>query len=66
MTLQVLMKNHTIEDLIVARTVDHTADCTVEVAVQNPSVCAGSARIAEIRMDLRTAYPMDKEYQQIT
>jgi hypothetical protein len=60
------MENHTIEDLIAARTVDRTANCTVEVVVHNPSVCIGSARIAESRMDLRTAYPTDKEYQQIT
>jgi hypothetical protein len=59
MTLQVLMQNHTVKDRTTAHTVDRTADRTTEVAVQDPSVCAGSARNAECRMDLRTAYPTD-------
>jgi hypothetical protein len=60
MTLQVLMQNYTVED--------HTAVCTAdriaEVDVQDPSVCARSMRNAKCRMDLRTAYPTDQEYQQ--
>jgi hypothetical protein len=70
MTLQILMENHTGEDRTAvrtaARTADRTAGRTVEVAVQDPSVCTRSARNAEYQMDLRTAYPMDQEYQQTT
>jgi hypothetical protein len=70
MTLQVLIKNHTSEDRTVVHTaegtVGHTADRTAEVALQDPSVCTGFARNAESRMDLRTAYPTDQEYQQTT
>jgi hypothetical protein len=54
------MQNYTVED--------HTAVCTAdriaEVDVQDPSVCARSMRNAKCRMDLRTAYPTDQEYQQ--
>jgi hypothetical protein len=74
MTLQVLMENHTDEDHtivctakgIAARTADHIVGCTAEVAVQDPSVCVGSARNAKSRMNLRTTYPTDREYQQTT
>jgi hypothetical protein len=69
-TLQVRKENHTGPDLTTDRTADPTAGRTVgrtaEVAVHDPSVCAGSARNAESRMDLRTMYPMDQEYQQTT
>jgi hypothetical protein len=65
------MENHTVENRTTEGTSSHTAaridDCTadrtVEVAVQDPSVCAGSARNAECRMDMRTVYPTDQEYQ---
>jgi hypothetical protein len=55
------MENHNGED----RTAARTTGCTAEVAVQDPSVYAGSVRNAESQMNLRTAYPMDQEYQQI-
>jgi hypothetical protein len=48
------------------RTADRTVGRTVEVAVHDPSVCAGSTRNAESRMNLRTMYPTDQEYQQTT
>jgi hypothetical protein len=60
------MQNYTIEDRTAARIVDRTTDRTAEVVVQDSSVCIGSARNVECRMDLRTAYPTDQEYQQTT
>jgi hypothetical protein len=61
MTFQVLMENHIVEDrtteVIVAHIADHTADRTAEVVVHDSSVCAGSMRNAECRIDLRTTYP---------
>jgi hypothetical protein len=64
MTLQVLMENHTGEDRTVVCTVegivDRTIGRTAEVAVQDPSVCAGSVRNVESLMDLRTMYPTDQ------
>jgi hypothetical protein len=74
MTLQAQNENHTGPDHTVGRnvnptadhTTDHTAGRTAEVAVHELSVCAGSARNVECRMDLRTVYPTDQEYQQTT
>jgi hypothetical protein len=70
MTLQVLIENHTGEDRTIVHTAEgtacHTADRTAEVALHDPSVCTGSTRNAKSRMDLRTVYPMDQEYQQTT
>jgi hypothetical protein len=70
MTLQVLIENHTGENCIIVRTTKgidaHTAGRTAEVAVHDPSVCAGYARNAESRMNLRTLHPMDQEYQRTT
>jgi hypothetical protein len=63
MTLQVLMKNNTVEDRTATRTADRTAACTVEVAVQDPSVCARSVINVECQMDMRTVYLMDQKYQ---
>jgi hypothetical protein len=64
------MENHIGEDHTVVRTAEgtaaHTVDRTAEVAVQDPSICAGSARNVESRMDLRTTYPTDREYQRTT
>jgi hypothetical protein len=65
MTLQVLMKNHIGENRTVVRIVKGTAGHTIEVVVQDLSVCVGSARDAESRMDLRTVYPMDEEYYDV-
>jgi hypothetical protein len=62
MTLQVLMENHTGEDRTANRTIGHNA----EVVVHDPSICVGSARNVESRMDLRTVYPTDQKYQQTT
>jgi hypothetical protein len=66
------MQNHTIEDHTAARiaegtaacTDDRTTDRTVEVAVQDPSVCARFVRNVECQMNLRTTYPTDQEHQQ--
>jgi hypothetical protein len=74
MTLHARKENYTGPDRTVGRTADrtaghtadHTASRTAEVAIHDPSVCAGSARNVESRMDLRTAYPTDQEYQQTT
>jgi hypothetical protein len=72
------MENHTGSDRTVdptagrtadptaRRTVDRTAGRTAKVTVHDPSVCVGSARNAESRMDLRTVYPTNQEYQQTT
>jgi hypothetical protein len=57
MTLQVLMENH-----IVVLTADRTTGRTAEVVVQDLSVCV----VYVTRMDLRTMYPTDQEYQQTT
>jgi hypothetical protein len=48
-------KNHTGED----RTAEGTTTRTAEVVVHDSSVCAGSMRNVECRMDLRTVYPTD-------
>jgi hypothetical protein len=67
MTLQVLMENHTVEDRTAVRIAKgiaaRTTDRTTEVAVQDSSVCARSARSAKCRIDMRTVYPTDQEYQ---
>jgi hypothetical protein len=71
MTLHARKKNHIGSDHTTGRnanptagrTVDRTAGCTAEVVVHDPSVCAGSMRNAESRMDLRTVYPINQEYQ---
>jgi hypothetical protein len=64
------MENHAGEDRTAVRTAEGTIVCTAgrtaEVAVHDPSICVGSARNVESRMDLRTVYPMDQEYQQTT
>jgi hypothetical protein len=62
MTLQARKENHIGADRTAGHTTDHTFGRTVEVAVHDSSVCDGSARNAESRMDLRTAYPTDQEY----
>jgi hypothetical protein len=62
MTLQVRKENHTGED----RTADRIVICIAAVVVHDPSVCVGSARNAESRIDLRTMYPTYQTYQQTT
>jgi hypothetical protein len=49
--------------VLLPRTADRTADRTIEVVVHDPSICAGFARNAESRMNMRTTYPTDREYQ---
>jgi hypothetical protein len=82
MTLQARKENHTgpdrtvsrntdptvghIADRIVGCTADRTAGRTAEVAVHDPSICDGYMRNANSRIDLRTVYPTDQEYQQTT
>jgi hypothetical protein len=63
MTLQARKENHTGPDRTAGRTADSTAGRTT---VHDPSVSAGSVRNAESRMDMRTVYPTDREYQQTT
>jgi hypothetical protein len=63
MTLQARKENHTGSDRTAGRNADLTAG---RIAVHDPSVSAGSVRNTEFRMDLRTVYPTDQEYQQTT
>jgi hypothetical protein len=63
MTLQARKENHTGPDRTAGRTADSTAGSTT---VHDPSVSTRSVRNAESRMDLRTVYPTDREYQQTT
>jgi hypothetical protein len=55
MTLQARNENHIGLDRTARRT-----------AVHDPLVSVGSVRNAKSRMDLRTMYPTDREYQQTT
>jgi hypothetical protein len=63
MTLQDQKENHTGPDCTARCTADPTAGRT---AVHDLSVSTGSVRNVESQMDLRTIYPMDREYQQTT
>jgi hypothetical protein len=70
MTLQARKENHTGPDRTAGHTADHTTDHIAnhtasriaELAVHDPSICVGSARNAESRMNLRTVYPTNQEY----
>jgi hypothetical protein len=60
------MENHTGEDYNVVHTAEGTVTRNVEVVVKDPSVCAGSVRNTESRIELRTAYPTNQEYFKIS